>query len=197
MPLRPDMELQDYLQVIEKRKWVVILPFFFVFLGAFIYLIVTPKQYKSTTTILVIPQQVPENYVRSTVAEGLKGRLGAIEQQLTSRTWLTKVTKEMGLFKKERAEGSMASVIGMMKERIEIGIVREAGLSESTKGEKEGFSISFIYEDPKLAMLTADRLAALFIEENLTSREKQAVGTSEFLESQLRQAKARDRKSVV
>jgi uncharacterized protein involved in exopolysaccharide biosynthesis len=40
-------------------------------------------------------------------------------------------------------------------------------------------------------MLTTSRLASLFIEENLKLREKQAVGTSEFLESQLNQAKAR------
>ena len=93
MPLRPDMELKDYLQVFSKRKWAVILPFFFVFLGSIIYLLVTPKLYRSTTTILIIPDQVPENYVRSTVAEGVEGRLATIEQQLTSRTRLTKVMK--------------------------------------------------------------------------------------------------------
>jgi succinoglycan biosynthesis transport protein ExoP len=50
---------------------------------------------------------------------------------------------------------------------------------------------SFVHEDPTLAMHTAERLTSLFINENLKSREKRAVGTSEFLEAQLRQAKAR------
>src|SRR4030067_946365 len=42
-----------------------------------------------------------------------------------------------------------------------------------------------------VAMLTASRLASLFIDENLKLREKQAVGTSEFFDSQLREAKAK------
>src|SRR4030065_1066190 len=105
MPLRPDMELQDYLQIFSKRKWVIIFSFFFVLFGAIIHILVTPKQYKSTTTILIIPQRVPENFIRSTVAEGVESRLPTIEQQLTSRTRLTKVMEALGLFKTEREEG--------------------------------------------------------------------------------------------
>jgi len=192
MPLRPDMELQDYLQVFSKRKWMIIFSFFFVFFGAIIYILVTPKLYKSTTTILIIPQRVPENYVRSTVAEGAEGRLTTIQQQLTSRTRLTKVMEELGLFKREREEGTQESVIEKMKKRIEIDVAQDRKKEiERRESRSEAFSISFVHENPKQAMLTTDRLASLFIEENLKSREKQAVGTSGFLESQLRQAKAR------
>src|SRR4030065_1574255 len=104
MPLRPDMELQDYLQIFSKRKWVIIFSIFFVFIGAIIYILVTPKQYKSTTTILIIPQQVPENFVRSTVTEGVEGRLSTIQQQITSRTRLIKGMSELGLFAGSRKE---------------------------------------------------------------------------------------------
>ena len=191
MPLRPDMELQDYLQVFSKRKWLIVFTFFFVFLGAIFYTLVTPKMYKSTTTILIIPQQVPENYVRSTVDEGVEGRLTTIQQQLTSRTRLTKVMEELELFKKEREEGAQETVIEKMKKRIEIDVAQDPTRERGRGSRNEAFSISFVHEDPKLAMLTAERLASLFIEENLKSREKRAVGTSEFLESQLRQAKAK------
>jgi polysaccharide chain length determinant protein (PEP-CTERM system associated) len=40
-------------------------------------------------------------------------------------------------------------------------------------------------------MLTTSRIASLFIEANLKLREKQAVGTSEFLDSQLKETKAK------
>jgi succinoglycan biosynthesis transport protein ExoP len=185
------MELQDYLQIFSKWKWVIICSIFFVFIGAIIYILVTPKQYKSTTTILVIPQRVPENYVRSTVAEGMEGRLATIQQQLTSRTRLTKVMDELGLFKKEREEMAPERVIEMMKKKIEIDVAKDPTRDRPSESRNQAFSISFVDTDPKLAMLTTDRLASLFIEENLKSREKIAAGTSEFLESQLRQAKAR------
>jgi polysaccharide chain length determinant protein (PEP-CTERM system associated) len=183
------MELQDYLPIFSKRKWVIIHSFFFVFVVAIIYLLVTPKQYKSTTTILVIPQKVPENYVRSTVTEAMEGRLATIQQQLTSRTRLTKVMDELGLFKEERKEEAPETVIEKMLKRIDIDVAQ--GQTVSKEKLNEAFTISFVHEDPKLAMLAANRLASLFIEENLKSREKRAAGTSEFLESQLKRAKGK------
>jgi polysaccharide chain length determinant protein (PEP-CTERM system associated) len=183
------MELQDYLQIFLKRKWMIIFSFFFVFLGAISYILVTPKMYKSTTTILIIPQRVPENYVRSTLNEAMEARLATIEQQLTSRTRLMKVMEELGLFKTEREEMAQESVIEKMTKRIEIDVAQSQTISKEKLNE--AFTISFLYEDPKLAMLTANRIASLFIEENLKSREKRAVGTAEFLESQLKRAKGK------
>jgi len=189
MPLRPDMELQDYLQIFSKSKWMIIICYLSVFFGAVVYLMVTPKLFKSTTTILVIPQQVPENYVRSTVAERVEGRLATIQQQLTSRTRLMKVMKELGLFQEEREENAQEIAVEKMTKRIEIDVVQVQTIAREKLNE--AFSISFLHEDPKLAMLTADRLASLFIEENLKSREKRAVGTSEFLESRLKETKTK------
>src|SRR4030042_2745037 len=118
MPLRPDMGLEDYLQVFSKWRWVIIFTMVFVCFCTIIYLLVTPRLYKSTTTILIIHQQVPENYVRSTVAERVERRLDTIQQQLTSRTRLTKVMEELGLFKEEREGGAPERVIWNMKKRI-------------------------------------------------------------------------------
>src|SRR5207247_2064181 len=53
------------------------------------------------------------------------------------------------------------------------------------------FSVSFDSTEPRSAMLVAERLAAQFIEENVREREVLADGTSEFLETQLVQARAR------
>jgi polysaccharide chain length determinant protein (PEP-CTERM system associated) len=191
MPLRPDMELKDYIQIFFKRKWVIILSFLFICLSAGVYIIVTPKQYKSTTTILVIPQKVPENFVQSTVTLGADGRLATIEQQIKSRTRLKKVMEEVGLFAEARKEGLEEEAIGAMSNRIEIEVAQDLRMGGRPQGESEAFSISFLNEDPTLAMLTTSRLASLFIEANLKLREKQAVGTSEFLDSQLKDTKAK------
>src|SRR4030066_1505210 len=192
MPLRPDMELQDYIQIFTKRKWVIFFSFLFVFFGASVYTVVTPKQYKSTTTILIIPQKVPENFVRSTITLGTESRLPIIEQQIKSRTRLKKVMEEVGLFASARKEGLEEEAIGAMNKRIEIEVAGDPRerVRDSQSGS-EVFSISFLHEEPMLAMLTASRISSLFIEENLKLREKQAVGTSEFLDSQLKETKAK------
>src|SRR4030066_729212 len=189
MPLRPEMELQDFIQIFYKRKWLIIISFISIFLVAGVYTVTTKKMYQSTTTILTIPQQVPENFVRSTVTVGVEGRLSTIQQQITSRTRLIKVMSELGLFAGSRKEGWEDEAASAMAKRITIEVAdprRRGGRNES-----DAFSVSFLHEDPMLAMLTTSRLASLFIEENSKLREMQAGGTSEFLETQLKETKAK------
>ncbi len=60
----------------------------------------------------------------------------------------------------------------------------------SRRDEKQGyFTVSFIGDDPQVVTSVANRLASLFIEENLKIREQQAVGTTEFLAGELVLAK--------
>ena len=187
MPLRPDMELQDYVQILYKRKWVIIISVISVFLAAGVYTVSKKAMYQSTTTILTIPQQVSEDFVRSTVTVGVEGRLSTIQQQITSRTRLIKVMSEVGLFKNARQEGFEDEAASGMAKRIIIEVANPRG--RGGRNESEAFSISFRHEDPMLAMLTTSRLASLFIEESGKLREMQAVGTSEFLETQLKETK--------
>ena len=188
MPLREDMQPSEYLDLLRRRKWLVIFSFLFILFGAFVYSVVTPELYKSSTTILVVPQRVPEGYVRSTISVKIEERLTTIQQQVMSRTRLTSVMDELGLFKAERKMAPMEDVVEMMRKRIQIQVAS----SERTRQRGEGsdaFTLTFIHENPQMAMLTASRLASFFIDENLRTREQQAVGTSEFLDSQLQETK--------
>ena len=192
MPLRPNMGYRDYLEVLGRRKRVIVVSFVSIFFGAVAYLVTTPPLYKSTTTILVLSQQVPNNFIRSTVSTGIENRLATIVQQVASRTRLVKVREELGFFAADAENPSdEAAYISRMKDRIEIQILQDPTTSIGRgSGSKEGFSLSYIDEDPKLAMLTASKLASVFIDENQKTRERQAVGTSNLIESQLKETKA-------
>ena len=74
-----------------------------------------------------------------------------------------------------------------MRKRVGIEVLQ----GRSRDSASEAFTLSFLHEDPKSAMNGASRLASFFIDENLKTREQQAVGTSEFLDSQLKETKAR------
>ena len=191
MPLRPDMEFQDFLQIFSKRKWIIIVTYISLFLGATVYTVLTPKLYKSKTTILSIPQKIPPNFIQSTVTIGAGDRLATIEQLIKSRTRLKRVMEDVGLFAQARKEGFDDKAIRWMNKRIYIETAVTPGREIDSRTESQAFSISFLHEDPTMAMLTASRLASLFIEENDKLREKQAVGTSEFLQSELKETKAK------
>ena len=43
MPLRPNMQPAEYLDILRRRKWLVIFSFLFILFGAFVYCVVTPN----------------------------------------------------------------------------------------------------------------------------------------------------------
>ena len=186
MPLRPNTGLREYAQLFLRRKWLIVFSFLAIVLAGTVYCVLAPELYKSSTTILIIPQSVPADYVRSTISVKVEQQLATIKQQVLSRTTLTKVMEELRLFEKERKEMAPEALVELMRKRVGIEVIQGRSRDSS-----DAFTLSFLYENPKSAMHAASRLASFFIDENLKTREQQAVGTSEFLESQLKETKAR------
>jgi polysaccharide chain length determinant protein (PEP-CTERM system associated) len=173
------MEPQEFLEIFRQRKWLIIFSFLFIMFGTVVYSVITPDQYRSSTTILVIPQRVPEKFVSSTVTYSVEDRLTATSQQILSRTRLMAVIDELGFYKEERKTTPPEILAKNMRKNIKIKILRG----------RDAFRLSFENEDPNMAMLTVSKLASFFIDENLKVREQLATGTSEFLDSQVQEVK--------
>ena len=141
---------------------------------------VTPPTYRAQTDVMVEGQKVPTDYVKPTVTSDLDERLKTIEQQITSRDNMERIIQEMNLYPELRRELAMDRVIEQMR-RHNLAVERRGDI----------FTINFTDRDPKKAADTANRVAELFIQQNLTLRENQAQGTSTFLETELAQTKAK------
>src|SRR5581483_6613908 len=63
-------------------------------------------------------------------------------------------------------------------------------ITVKTEG-KESFRLTYKNSEAKIAQKTTERLASLFIQENLRDRENQAEDTNQFLDSQLQDARQR------
>jgi polysaccharide chain length determinant protein (PEP-CTERM system associated) len=165
----------------SRRRWAILLPFVIIAVGTVVVSHYLPNRYRSETVILVVPQQVPESYVRSTVTSRIEDRLQSISQQILSRTRLERIIQDFNLYEKERQTGIMEDVVERMRTR-DIRV-------ETLKGD--AFRIAFIGDNPITVMRVTDRLASHFIDENLRDREILAQGTSQFLTVQLDDAKRR------
>jgi polysaccharide chain length determinant protein (PEP-CTERM system associated) len=172
---------EDVLEIAWRRKWLIVLPFVVVATATAIQSRMTPNRYRSETVILVVPQRIPENYVRSTVTSRIEDRLQSIGQEILSRTFLEKVILDFNLYVEARKTGVMENVVDAMRQN-DIKV-------EPVKGD--AFRISYVSGDPQKAMQVTDRLASLFIEANRRDREKLADGTNQFLENQLEDARRR------
>jgi len=180
MPEQTPFDIHDYLGIGLRRKWYIIIPLVIGVLasvGVYKYL---PKVYKATTLILVQPQSVPENYVRSTITDSVANRLNTISQEILSRTRLEKVIQEFNLYSDLRNKAPMEVVVETMRTAIDVKVQEQR-----RERSQNSFSISFEGKEPGTVMMVTNKLASLFIEENLKVRESQAEGTSEFLSKEL------------
>ena len=167
--------IHDYTEIFLRRIWYIVIPFTVIMAAAALYALSLPKMYRATTLILVTPQKVPENFVRPTVTSRIEDRLQSIGQEIMSRTRLEQVISEFKLYSEEAKSLSQEEVIELMRKNVQVEI----------KGKEGYFTISYIGKDPRIVTMVTNKLASLFIEENLKLREEQAQGTSEFLSIEL------------
>lgn len=170
----------EILQILWGRKWIIV---GLVSVGAAISIGLVrwlPKQYRSEALLMVVPQRIPESYVKATVTEKVEDRLATLSDRTLSRARLQQTILDFDLYRDRVKNESMEDVVLQMKRDVKIAVNRN-----------ETISVSFTSADPVKAQQVAERLASLFITENSQDRESQAQNTSEFLEAQLEDAKRR------
>ncbi len=168
--------------LILRRRWIILVPLFLsVVLGIYLALAL-PKVYEAKTLIFVDPQSVPQNYVQAIVTEDAASRINTISQQILSRSNLEKIIQDFGLFKDvEQKDLFMEDKVAMLRKSISVNVIAAGDGRRGT----DAFTISFKGKEPETVARVANGLAAYFINENLKVRETQAIGTSDFLDSQL------------
>jgi polysaccharide chain length determinant protein (PEP-CTERM system associated) len=168
-----------------RRRWFIVVPFA---VGAFGTLVVSsrlPNLYQSETLLQVVPQRVPDSYVQSTVTIRTQDRLGALSQQVMSRTELERLILDFDLYPEERARLPMQVVVARMRAFLQVSII--AG--PQAAADAAAFYVRFSYPDPEIAMRVTERLGSLFVDQNALDRGKLAEATVEFLQGQLAQAR--------
>ena len=143
-----------------------------------------PAVYQANALILVDPQKIPERFVASTVNTDVQDRLVAITQELLSSTRLQNIIKDFNLYPQERLNHTEEEVTAMMLRDIHLDPERSAA------GNRPGaFRISYQNQDPSVVAKVVERITQFYIDENYRTREQQAAGTFDFMETQLRDAK--------
>jgi uncharacterized protein involved in exopolysaccharide biosynthesis len=117
----------------------------------------------------------------------IEDRIQSISQEILSRARLERIISELNLYPEERKEKTMEDVVAGMRMDIVVNIPR----TRTRRDAGSSFRVGYSSREPRKAMQVAERLASLFVQENLRDREVMAEGTDEFLESQLEDARQR------
>src|SRR6266480_5879050 len=86
------------LEIWSRRKWLGILVFSGIFSMATSIVAFLPDVYRASAKLLVESQQVPEEFVRSTVTTAVERRVQMISQAILSRERLDSLINSFGLY---------------------------------------------------------------------------------------------------
>jgi polysaccharide biosynthesis transport protein len=185
----PAFSLLSILRTVWKRKVRIALVWFGFGVVGLAVVRLLPAVYLSEAVILVDTQKIPEKFVSATVATDLEERIASIRQTLLSGGELKKIIEDFGLYRDTRRTRFEEDILETM--RKDITITLESVGSGANNKKTAAFRIGYQGPDPAVVMRVANRLTDLYVEQNLKTREGQAAGTSEFIDTQLQEAKKR------
>jgi polysaccharide biosynthesis transport protein len=191
--MEPEKDLRHYWRALLVRKHYFIWPALAVMVISGLVALLLPSVYESQSTILIEEQQIPPEFVRSTVTGYADQRIQSLNQQILSRTKLLEIIKQFDLYADQRQKKTMEEIIETMRDNISIGLISaEAGDQKRKRPGGQGgvtiaFTIAYRGKSPDIVQKVASTLASLYLQENLKIRELQAKTTTKFLETELKE----------
>jgi succinoglycan biosynthesis transport protein ExoP len=182
----------QYLAILKNRKKYFIIPAVTVFVVASLFAFLWPATYQSSSTILIEEQQIPQDFVRSTVTGFADQRIQSLTQQILSRVKLWEIVQQFKLYPQMQEKYTREEILEKMRENIRLETISaEAGAGQQRRSGQPSvtiaFSIAYRGDNPGMVQKVAGTLASLYLEQNLKTREAQAQSTTKFLEAELKE----------
>ncbi len=182
----------DYLGILKRRKWSLILPAAGIFFVVVVVAFALPAIYRSEATILIEAQEVPAEFVASTVTSYAEQRIQTIQQQIMSYTPLLKIIQDHNLYPELKDKATTEEIVDKMRSDSALTPV-SAEIVDHRTGRPTtatiAFTLSYEGKNPQKVQRVANVLASLYLAKNLKERVQQVEETSAFLETEISRIK--------
>src|SRR2546425_11982579 len=115
-------QVESALDVWRRRKWIVVVVFSAVLVGASSLIESLPDLYRATATALVEREQVSEAFVRAPVTAELETRIQTIKEEVMSRARLSDLITRLDLYPEVRKKAPLDSLVDQMRRDIRLDI---------------------------------------------------------------------------
>jgi polysaccharide chain length determinant protein (PEP-CTERM system associated) len=175
----------DYVSVLRRRKWWLVAPIL-ASIGIGVLLVrYLPKQYKASATVAIVAPGVSPNLVSPSAPSDSNERMRVVSQQLLSSRVLTRVAREAGL-----SSTPDEGLLGRMRSNVTLSVPDPVTTTDEPR-KFDTFIVSYMDEDPSRAQRVANRLAAVFVDDNSKARQQRAEYTSSFISAELNASQSR------
>jgi uncharacterized protein involved in exopolysaccharide biosynthesis len=180
-----ELHLSDYLAILRRRKKQVLRTAAAIFTLSVVLAFVIPPVYRSSATILIEQQEVPQDLVPSTVTGYANQRLQIIQQRVLTNASLLQIVQKFNLYPQtEKSVSQDNKIVGKMRQGIKVEPL-SANVTDPRSGASMmatiSFTLSYDADSPEVAQQVAGELAKLFLNENVRMRTQQAESTTGFL----------------
>jgi polysaccharide biosynthesis transport protein len=185
MELEEEKTLKDYLQIVRRRKYTIIIPMLVLLMLSIIVTVVLPPLYRSQATILIEQQHIPSDLVKSTVISFADERIQQIQQKLMTIDNVNKIIEKFNLFPKDRNLVNASDLAEQFKTATTLELINAEVIGKGKNSKATlAFTLSFDYKTAILAQKVANELVTLFLEENVRSRTQRAEESTKFLQEE-------------
>ncbi len=179
--------LPDMLAALRRRKKQMISTAGLLLVITALVALFLPPVYRSTATILIEEQEIPQELVRSTITSYADERIQTISQRVMTRANLMQIIDKYDLYADRRRRDTTEEILDRMRKDIHFNMV-SADVMDRVRGVKTSATIAFTLaydsKSPEAAQKVASELVSLYLNENVKNRQQRAAETSNFLEEE-------------
>jgi polysaccharide chain length determinant protein (PEP-CTERM system associated) len=183
---RRSLDIEDFIDILRRHKGWIFGPFLLTLVASVVGVYLWPDSYESVAVVKIVPQQVPQNMVQSSISNDLADRINSMATTVLSRNVLTTIINNLDLYQRERKRLPMDDVIeNIMRKDVRITPMMAGQGSRAVPA----FTVQFTYPDRLLANKVVQDIVSRFIAENINSRSSATTESTQFFTDQAQQAK--------
>ncbi len=185
--LESEKSLSDWLRALKRRKVAAMITAGILVVLTLLLAFLLPAKYQSAGTILIEQQEIPQDFVRSTITTFADQRLQIIQQRVMTSTNLFEIIEKFNLYQDLLEEEPREVVLETIRDAISLDFI-SADVIDPRSGRPVqatiAFKVSYEHESPTLAHKVANEITGLFLNENIKERTQKAQDATEFLQEE-------------
>lgn len=173
--------------ILWQRKWYVFVLFALLTVAAVIAAYSLPTLYRSSATLLIESQELPNNIVDAPATGEIAQRIAKIREKVLSRGDLIALVEQYDLYTSERRSKPMSEIIDRMRKATNVASLEgDVGSAPPGADNLIALKVSFDYPDPVKAQEILQSFVTNFLKMDSDTVENQASLSVRFLQDQAR-----------
>lgn len=180
--------LAEYLQILKRRKRPMQIAAAITFGITLLAALLWPPTYRSSATILIEQQEIPQELVRSTITGFANQQIKVISQRIFTLANIMDIVQKYSLWTEaELKRFPRTEIMSKFQEKMNLDVISAEVMDPRFGHSTEAtiaFTLSFDHRNPAIAQKVTNELVNLYMNENLKSRTEQSATTAAFLKNE-------------